>query len=233
MQELPENSFSPDELGRLGLPPISYPLPAELQLDRLADEDKPPLEQLLYWLQLCSAKPGADWLSLEYAMQQLMQQLVLQTRPSVANNPNWWFELAPVAFDANLVTLERDGYMLAALCPNEDARLVITVYRPLDAGSLQLLTRLAAHPHPRLGVSMRENNWELAMDVAADSENFLVSEQGGSYLAHWPMGLGGAGSGELQEQGDQAELSPALTELQFQVYQRFVDAAALNKTGNS
>lgn len=223
MTQFSKNTCQSDVLGRLGLPPIPYTLPPDLRAEALEQANDPPVEQLLYWLQLCSARPDADWQSLEYAMQRLLQQVAnappasaAATDHPTASSDEWWFELAPVALDRELVTLERDGYMLAALGPNLEQRLVLTTYRPLDAGSLQLLTRLAAHPHPRFGVAMRENNWELAVDTAAGADNFLTSEQGGAYLAHWPMGLGGAVADDAQ-----AELPPALTGAQLQVYQRF------------
>lgn len=231
MRETTDITRQSEVLGRLGLPPIPYPLPSDLRVEALEHSDDPPVARLLFWLQLCSAQPGADWLGLEYAMQRLLQQLVTEppaaraandaSRAWVASTEHWWFELDAVPLDRELVTLERDGYMLAALAPNTDSRLVVSAYRPLDAHSLQMLTGLAAHPHPRLGVAMRENNWELAVDIAAGADNFLASEQGGAYLAHWPMGLGGAVADDVQ-----TALPPELVDAQLQIYQRFATGGA-------
>ncbi|MBN7798083.1 hypothetical protein [Parahaliea mediterranea] len=231
MREYIDNTSQSEVLGRLGLPPIPYPLPSDLRVEAIEHSDDPPVARLLYWLQLCSAQPGADWLGLEYAMQRLLQQLVAEPPVAsvakavpenrVASSEHWWLELDAVPLDRELVTLERDGYMLAALAPNIDSRLVVSAYRPLDAHSLRMLTGLAAHPHPRLGVAMRENNWELAVDAAAGAENFLASEQGGAYLAHWPRGLGGAVADDVQ-----TPLAPEFVDAQLQVYQRFARAAA-------
>lgn len=217
----------PEVLGRLGLPPVPFPLPEKLRHEAAGEE--PPPAQLLYWLQCCSADPGADWLGLEYAMQRLLQRVAserdipsiepLGPAVSAITCDQWWFQLSTVDPGQELVTLERDGYMLAALAPNEEHRLAIATYRPLDAASLALLTRLAAHPHPRYGVAMRVNNWELAVDTAAEPDNFMATEQGGPYLAHWPMGLGGVMADDIQ-----AQLPATLTAAQLQVFQRHIDS---------
>jgi hypothetical protein len=219
-----------DILGRLGLPPIPFPLPAELQ----AADDEFALDYLLYWLQDCSASPGADWQGLEYALQRVLEHLAADRESAangsgnsrIAESERWWLRLDPVALDRELLTLERQGYMLAAISPSEDMRLQLIAYRPLDAQSLRLITQLAEHPHPRLGVGMRENNWQLALDTAAGQENFLASTQGAAYLAHWPSGLGCAWTDT-----EQCPLPPVLTALQLDCFRRHAGATAERAVG--
>ncbi|TXS92865.1 hypothetical protein FV139_12930 [Parahaliea maris] len=230
-------AFHYELLGQLGLPPASELLDDHGAVPCAGLEDSvgatsPPA--MLYELQCSSARRHSDWLAMEYSMQRLLEQLggvppygrsvdqgVAPVRS--ARNEAWWLELGPVDFDDDVITLEREGYMLGALAATEEGRLRLTAYRPLDARSLSLLVELAAHPHPRLGVAMRETNWLLAVDKAAELDHFLAAEQGEAYLAHWPGGLGESGGAEAPWQ---APLAAMLVEVQLQVFQHFSALAA-------
>ncbi|TXS93263.1 hypothetical protein [Parahaliea aestuarii] len=216
--------------GHTGLPGYRHSHSPALAAERSAraptDDSQSQLQEL-FQLQCDSARRHADWEALEYRMQCLLEQLAgvppycgAVSRglapPRVASDERWWLELGPVDSARELITLERDGSMLAALSPTDGGRLRLTAYRPLDGHSLERLLYLAAHPHPRFGVHMRVNNWQLAVDEAADADNFFASEQGDSYFAHWPGGLGGEG-----EFGGQTALAGQLVEMQLRVYQHF------------
>ncbi|MFV0277455.1 MAG: hypothetical protein ACK5HY_09765 [Parahaliea sp.] len=194
------------------------------------------LPPLLYQLQELCAETRGDWQAIEYAMLNLLVELCEPPSPATAVFDNashpprvvwcdvWWMELGEAVFTREVITLEREGHLLAAICPSEDARLRLAVYCPLDAHSLALLTRLAAHPHPRLGVAMRESNWALAVDTAADIEQFLAGGRGEPYLSHWSSGLGNGSARALREQA--VPLAPRLVEAQLQIFRRYRRQAA-------
>ncbi|WP_157976399.1 hypothetical protein [Parahaliea mediterranea] len=197
----------------------------------IPDGDSQAMLQQLFQLQCDSARRHADWEALEYRMQCLLEQVAGVPPYSesasrgpvparIASSDQWWLELGPVDGTREVITLEREGYMLAALSATDGGRLRLATYRPLDGHSIERLLYLAAHPHPRLGVHMRENNWQLAVDEAADTDNFFASEQGDAYFAHWPTGLGGEAACS-----DQSALAAELVEAQLRVYQHFSQAA--------
>lgn len=236
MTQFTNPAFQYELLGQLGLPPLPELLDQQGAAPRPRADDgdgATSLPRMLYELQCGSARRHSDWLAMEYSMQRLLEQLggvppygsaVAQGGAPVrrAHNEAWWLELGPVDFDSDVITLEREGYMLGALAATGDGRLRLTAYRPLDARSLSLLVELAAHPHPRLGVAMRESNWLLAVEKAAEVDHFLASEQGEAYLAYWPGGLGE----DSAEAPWQAPLATLLVEIQLQVFQHFSSQAS-------
>jgi hypothetical protein len=68
--------------------------------------------------------------------------------------------------------------------------LRVAVYQPLDARCVRILTGMSRVPHPEYGVSMRENNWEYALDCSAQMGQVYASLDGASYLSRWDYGLG-------------------------------------------
>ncbi len=180
-----------------------HSLPAEAGFYR----SSPSSAGLLLWLQNSSARPGIDWLALEPLMLQLAYTLSSQVEPAAAHSTSlcarrddgvsmvlesqrWWLRIGPIDPEQELIAIERDGYLVAALAAGSEGRLTLSVYRPLDACSLALITRLAGHRHPRLGIEMRSNNWELALDCAVGPESVAQGE-GRATLGYWPRGLHG------------------------------------------
>lgn len=184
--------LKPAVLARYGLPDIAYPIaPADLQR-ALATGGELPLAQMLHALQQRSREANSPWRTLEPAMDRLAALLAPEDAREVlsAAGDTWWLELGPVDLTAELVTLQRDDDLIAAIRPRPDGRLRVAVFRPLDAKAARSLISLAMHPHPQYGVCMRENNWEYARDSSASTGNFYAADRGETYLSHWQDGLG-------------------------------------------
>lgn len=214
MQDFVPFHFRSEVLGEFSLPQIDYPVPAEFVPKLAAAEGEIPLDMLLYWMQLQTASPGMDWLDMEAAMQQLVQLLTphLGYAPAIFETEAWGLEFSAVPLDEEIVILERDGYLLAALRPDANGRLVAASYRPLDAQSLRLLMQLSARPHPLHGVAMRPNNWEYVLDSAVAVDNFYASDRDEPHLSHFSFGVS----------GDEATATtPARTATQFRVFCQF------------
>ena len=213
MQKFIEFHFQPDVLGQFSLPPIGYPVPADFapQLARCGSEV--PFDLMLFWLQHKSADAGDQWMEVESAMHRLIQLLIPESdRLSVvAEAETWRLEIGSVFLDQQVVTIERDGALLAALRPAEDGRLVAASYRPLDADSLLLLMRLATRAHSRHGVAMCTNNWEYALDSTVTAENYFAQKRNEPYLSYFKFGI----------RDDEADVAPPrCTATQMEVFSR-------------
>ena len=92
-----------------------------------------------------------------------------------------------------LITIQRQDHLAAAITCSEDGRLLVAVYRPFDAGSAAVLANLGLNPSPEGGAAMRNNNWEYALDASASSfRHMTATETGQSYKI-----LLGRGTGDL------------------------------------
>ena len=92
---------------------------------------------------------------------------------------NWWLELGPVDLSAELITIQRQDHLVAAMTRREDGRLRVAVYRPLDAGSASSLNALGLNPRPEGGVATGDNNWEYALDASASSFRQMMAADAG------------------------------------------------------
>lgn len=98
---------------------------------------------MLVGLQRRAAAGDIDWRALEPAMARLAELLAPDddaTATTLAGD-DWWLELAPVDVTDEILTIQRDGELIAAIAPREDGRLRVAVYRPLDAESAGMLIR--------------------------------------------------------------------------------------------
>ena len=193
MTNFAELRLKPALLERYALPDIGYPVPVERLVDLLTTDHNLDLAELLFWLQQASREASRDFRRFEPAMARLAQLLApaddLSETASVQGD-EWWLELGPVDLDGELVTIQRDDELVAAIATRNDGRLRAAVYRPLDASSAASLIALAQNPHPDGGVCMRDNNWEYAKDASAGMGQVYAAEAGTSYLSYWQFGLG-------------------------------------------
>jgi len=188
-----EIHLKPELLEAYGLPDIGYPVQLDALDAILGKNGEMPFAEMLFGLQERSREGTADWKRLELAMDRLAQLIAPpDTRDIItAAGDTWWLELGPVDLNnAKLVTIQRGGLLIAALTNRGDGRLRVAVFRPLDAKSAIYLIGLSLLPHPEYGVSMRENNWEYAIDQTPGLGNAFADERGEAYLCYWEKGLG-------------------------------------------
>lgn len=198
MHNLTEIHLKPEILARYGLPDIAYPLPPGDLQAALSQDGELPLAVMLHALQQHGAEAGVDWRHYAPAMNRLAQLLTADDGRAAAPvmGDDWWLELGPVDLAGELVTIQREESLIAAISAREDGRLRVAVFRPLDAKSAEYLTGLGQLPHPEHGVCMRENNWQYALDCSATLGNHYAAERGEAYLSYWERGLG------LSREGD-------------------------------
>ena len=202
MNRLIDIHFDAAGLTEYGLPNMGYPIPVENLNDSSGITGAFPFALMLFGLQERARDRDSGWRTLEPAMQRLAELLASQEDSFVNRDESmentaeadqghafegdqWWFELGPVDLRAQLVTIERQGTLLASVGPREDGRLRISVHRPLTGDSIKNLFRLCVKPHPEYGVSMRENNWEYALDASHGLGNVYTADAGGTYLSHY------------------------------------------------
>lgn len=180
-----------DILQQYGLPDIPYPVPAALVQEALTSDGHLPFTLLLRGLQERSQDLATGWRDLEPAMDRLSHLLTPNDpRETVsAEGESWWLEIGPIDLEGKLVTIQRDGELIAAMTHREDGRLRAAVYRPLDGKSCEYLCGVGQRPYNG-AVCMRENNWEYALDCSAGMGNVYASEAGEAYLSYWEKGIG-------------------------------------------
>lgn len=100
--------------------------------------------------------------------------------------------------DEPIVTIQRQGLLIAALAKRDDGRLRLTALRPLDAKSASYIIDLCLRPHDETSqVCMRENNWEYALDCSAGMGNWYAADRGEAHLSSWEFGIGRMRNGSI------------------------------------
>jgi ADP-ribosylglycohydrolase len=175
-----------------GLPDIPYPLPISFLEESLSNGEEVSFSAMLFGLQVKSEQDCDNWRQYEEAMARLAELAAPDDdRKSVeAAGDNWWLEIGPVDLNSKIVTVQRDGELIAAIAPREDGRLRVAVYRPLDAKSASYLMESALLPGPDGDVFYRENNWEYVLDHSVTLGNAYASREGAAYLSYWECGIG-------------------------------------------
>jgi hypothetical protein len=193
MSDFAELRLKPALLERYALPDIGYPVPVDRLLELLATDHSLDHAELLFWLQQRSADAGRDFRQYELAMARLARLLAPAddlSDTATVQGDEWWLELGPVDLDAEIVTLQRDDELVAAISPRDDGSLRAAVFRPLDGASATSLMNLSHHPDEDGKVNMRDNHWEYAKDASASMGQVYSAEAGSSYLSYWQYGLG-------------------------------------------
>ena len=197
MQNFIEINLKPQTLERYSLPDIPYPITIDDLQTSLDHDEGPPFATLLYNLQKRSEYDCPHWQELEPAMARLAELLAPKADHEIlaVASENWWLELGPVNLDTQIVTVQRQNLLIAAINPTKDGRLRVATYRPLDAGSASRLIGLSHNPHPEYGICHRENNWEYALDISVGTGNFYRFTAGHAHFSYWEHGIGVYGDG--------------------------------------
>ncbi len=192
MQNFIDLRLKPHVLEQLCLPDIAYPIPSVEVLSTADGDGQLPFAIMLYCLQQRSHAIKADWRQIEAGMARLIELLTPDDDREViiAAGDNWWLEIGPTNLNGELVTVQRDNALIAAISTREDGRLRVATFRPLDAHSVEYLIGLSQNPHPDGRVCMRENNWEYALDCSAGMGNNYNDLNGLAYLSYWENGIG-------------------------------------------
>ena len=187
-------SFKKEFLKENNLINIEYPVPLDLATKISAKDSHIDFADMLFWLQEYSSSLKNDsWEDLEPAMLRLSEVIAQKNNDPVGNihTPDFYIHVQPHKLDKELISIMRRDKVLAVILPGDKLTISIMVFYPLDARSIRCLMDIAKHPHPEHGVSLRENNWEYALDCAAPTMgSMLAQEDGRSYFAYWEYGLG-------------------------------------------
>ena len=110
--------FKASALESLGLPNIGYPVPSKYIPELAASSGDLPYELLLFWLQNHTAEPGVDWLQYEPAMIALLELITTDDHRTnvTAETEEWCLDIGLVSLDSEVVTIQRDGRLIAAIC---------------------------------------------------------------------------------------------------------------------
>lgn len=193
MTDFADVHLKPAALARYGLPNIRYPVPVDLVDDRFTADRDLDLAELLLWLQQRSSEAGRGFRQYEPAMARLATLLTpaADTRESVTvMGKEWWLELGPVDLEGEVVSIQRDYELVAALGPRDDGRLCAAVFRPLDTSSAEQLLTLAQDRNYGGSVPPRASHWQHARDVSAGRQQRDAAEADRAYLSYWQHGLG-------------------------------------------
>ena len=183
--------FNTDALAEMGLEAIQYPVPIEKFPQILSNENisKP---DLLIWLQQYSSVSPNEWENLEDAMLAIIKMADGDQEAQTAKvaGDTWSFQARTVDLKNEVVSIQREDYLVAAIAGLPEGGLSICHYRPLDAKSIRYILGMALTPQLDGTVCMRPNNFEYAKDCSFSTGNTYASERGEAYLSYWEFGIG-------------------------------------------
>ena len=204
-------SWAPEVLAERGLPATDYPVPQDALKTILQSGGKIPDGHLLVWLMEYIAEHPEERSDYEGALFALMAKSApLDDREAIeAESEDWWIEIGPVDLGADIITIQQNADLIAAICRRPDGTLRTALFRPPNAKVVEYLLSLAAKPGPNGLVNLRENNWELDLDASAGMGNVYADQAGQAYLSRWEYGLGVSALGEpVAPWYDQRSITP-------------------------
>jgi hypothetical protein len=141
-----------------GLPNIGYPVPVDL-FKQITEQPGLSPGDLLSWAQLYSELDPNGWRKLDYVIGMLADSLNGDESDSdwQVEGRGWLLRFGHVDLSQEIVTLQRQGTLIAALQPSENGLLPVSAYHGLDARAVGMLTGLGQKPADDGTVSMRDN----------------------------------------------------------------------------
>ncbi len=215
----------------LGLGNQGFPVPLALFQGQLAVGSELQTQQeittfdLLSWMQDFIRYDHAEWRDFDGPILQLAARLAstLMNEESLEfDSSSCQMLLESVDLNNELITIQRQGQVLAACSPTVDGRIRLMALNALDTRSLEIVVSAAIHPEPNGSVCMRKNNWEYLKDLSAGMGQSYASQRGESYLSYWRQGLGWFDAGNrlnrFSEQCKKAPVAPAVTGVQLELF---------------
>lgn len=193
-----ELKLSEEVRARLGLPDLPYEVPAIYAEVFGVNPDAPPLEAMLYALQLRAEEEAVDWLMLAPAMDRLVALLGERAWPgtSLIETDSSLVRLGEVDLDGAVITVQRQERIVAAFQAIEGKQLVTQLFHPPCARTIHTILSLNMRPKEDGVIPYYGTNWDYAADSAAGSGQYYAAEAGRTYLAHWASGVGLGFDGE-------------------------------------
>jgi len=188
MEEFTELYLNKESLDAYTLPDIGYPVPVS-QFETLDHSGgKIDLKALLFWLQEYSALQADKWFDLETAIFRLALLLAPEDRRRQIRvyGDNWFLVCGAVDLHQNIITIQRQDYLIAAMSPLANGQLCVCSYRPLDAKSARYLIRLSQNP----ALDGPKSRWESAIKNLVGERDANAGDRGEAYLMFWELGLG-------------------------------------------
>lgn len=217
-----------ESLRGYGLPNIGYPAPHAAIKAVMSGQIEIGFEELLYWLQAYTGINDVPWRDYSTAMTALAELITDEPAMDVVaiEAEHFWLELGAVnLYSGDIVTIQRDGELIAAVEKRRDGTLRFAAYQPLDARAVRLATGLGLKPAANGTVCMRPNNWEYALDSSAGFGQFYAADRGDCYLSRWEFGLGisldGAKVKEWYCQREKPVQEPRFLAKQIETYLKF------------
>jgi hypothetical protein len=189
----------PDEVrARLGLPDLPDEVPAIYSEIVGIDLYAPPLEAMLYALQVRAQEEAVDWLKLAPAMDRLVALLGERKWPSAAlvETDTSLVRLGEVDLNGEVITVQRQERIVAAFQAIEGKQLVTQLFHPPCARTIRTILSLNMRPSEDGVIPYYGTNWDYAADSAAGNGQYYAAQAGRAYLAHWANGAGVGFDGE-------------------------------------
>jgi len=188
MEDFKELHLNKESLDAYTLPDIGFPVPVS-QVETLDQSGgKIDLKALLFWLQEYSAVQADKWLDLETAIFRLALLLAPEDkrRQIRVYGDNWFLICGSLDLNQNIMTIQRQDHLIAAMSPLDNGQLCVCSYRPLDAKSARYLIRLSQNP----AQDDPKSRWESAIERLIVERNANAGDKGDAYLKFWEFGLG-------------------------------------------
>lgn len=99
-------------------------------------------------------------------------------------------KISKVDFNNELICITKKDKLLVAIQPTSKYGINISVFHALDKKSIEMLIDISRHLHPVHGISMRDNNWEYALDMAAPTlSSMYAQERNEACFSYWENGF--------------------------------------------
>lgn len=178
-------------LSGLGLPDIPYEVPAAYFDHFGVKIDELPLEAMLYALQKRAAHEKADWLKLASAIDALVYALKQQgwSGARIIDRPDFSLPLAEIDLDGDVIAIQRQGKIMAALAQTDGGRIKAQLFHPPCARTVETLISLSQNADENGKLPYYGTPWSSAEDAAASNGQYYAAMEGRTFFAHWSHGV--------------------------------------------